>query len=71
MFGLFLVVLGAFFLLDEMGLIKGDFWGYFWPLLLIIIGLNIMLKGKQKDNCFSFWCGNENHKKNHKVVDDQ
>lgn len=72
MFGLFLIVLGTFLLMEKLGLIQGDFWGYFWPLLIIVIGLNMMTKDKKQQNCFSFWCGDhDHHKKNKhgKVVD--
>lgn len=77
MFGLFLVTLGIFLLMEKAGLIQGDFWGYFWPLLLIIFGLSAMSKGKCKthDSCFSFGFGSDKHHKHHdkhgKVVDDQ
>ena len=70
MFGLILVVLGILFILEEMGFIQGDFWGYFWPIILIIVGLNIMKKDKFGMNCCGFF---ETKKKSehHKVVDEQ
>ncbi len=77
MFGVSTVLLGVFFLMKEMGLIQGEFWGYFWPLLLIVLGLNMMSKGKYNSNCFAFRCGNDKKHKHHskhkhdKVVDDQ
>ena len=38
MFGLILVILGILFLFEEMDIIQGDFWGYFWPIILICFG---------------------------------
>ena len=44
MFGLILVILGVLFLFQKMEIIQGDFWGYFWPIILIVLGLNIIKK---------------------------
>ena len=74
MFGLILVVLGVLFIFEEMGIIQGNFWGYFWPIVLIVIGLNIMKKDKHGMNCYSFFGQpkkKENHKEHYKVVDEQ
>ncbi|OGY93481.1 MAG: hypothetical protein A2406_01110 [Candidatus Komeilibacteria bacterium RIFOXYC1_FULL_37_11] len=72
MFGLILVILGILFLLEEMGIIHGDFWGYFWPVILIVLGLNLMKKDKFSMDCCNFW-GQSKKKDNttHKVVDEQ
>ena len=76
MFGLFLVIIGVFFLLKNMGIIAGDFWGYLWPLLIIFLGLSIADKSKKtKDRlgCWT-WLGGakeRNKDKEHKVVDEQ
>lgn len=40
--GVILIVLGMMFLIEE--LTGFDFKGYFWPLILIIIGVLLMLK---------------------------
>ena len=74
MFGLVLVVLGVLFLLEEMGIITGSFWGYFWPVILIVVGFSLMDKDKKKggSSCFSWCCGDsKKDKKKHKVVDEQ
>ncbi len=61
MFGLILVALGVLFLLKNLGLISGDVWGIFWPILLIILGLWIVIgsftKRKWYRNFFS--CGRD------------
>ena len=41
--GIALVTVGAFFLLNALGIIPGGLWGYAWPIVLIIIGLAIIL----------------------------
>lgn len=74
MFGLILVFLGILFILEEMGIIQGDFWGYFWPIILIVIGLNIMKKDSNGMNVCGFFGQKkkpEHHKEHHKVVDEQ
>lgn len=78
MFGLILVILGVLFLLEEMGIITGSFWGYFWPVILIVVGFSLMDKDKKKGDCNWFFCGKaKNHKhdhhehNDHKVVDEQ
>ncbi|MDD5749623.1 MAG: DUF5668 domain-containing protein [Patescibacteria group bacterium] len=76
MFGLFLVIVGVFFLLKNMGIIAGDFWGYLWPLLIIFLGLSIADKSKKKKGdggCWCWLCGSKDKNKNkgHKVVDEQ
>ena len=74
MFGLVLVILGILFILEEMGIIEGNFWGYFWPIILIIVGLNLMNKDKSGMNCCGFF-GQAKKKsyssEKHKVVDEQ
>ena len=47
--GLVLVALGLIFLLQNLGVIGWDVWGTlwrFWPVVLVLIGLNILLGGR-------------------------
>lgn len=74
MFGLILVILGVLVLFEKMGIIQGDFWGFFWPVVLIVLGLNMIKKDSGSMPC----CGFLGHKKSknnqedrHKVVDEQ
>ncbi|MFA6466263.1 MAG: DUF5668 domain-containing protein [Patescibacteria group bacterium] len=74
MFGLILVILGVLVLFEKMGIIQGDFWGFFWPIILIVLGLNMIKKDSGSMSC----CGFLSHKKqkshqedHHKVVDEQ
>ena len=74
MFGLILILLGVLFLLKEMNIIPGDLWGYFWPIILIIVGLNLIKKDRCGIDCYSFFAKpkkKDQHKDHHKVVDEQ
>jgi len=42
--GLFLIIIGAVFLLKNLGIITGEVWGIIWPLSLIIFGVYLALK---------------------------
>ena len=42
--GLFLIAIGAFFQLNNLGVLGGRVWTYFWPLLIIAAGLWIIFK---------------------------
>ena len=42
--GFFLIGIGILILLNNMGWIRGDIWGYVWPLFLILLGLSMILK---------------------------
>ncbi len=41
--GALIVFTGAFWLLSNLGYISADFWEVFWPLVVILIGLKILL----------------------------
>ncbi len=43
--GLFLVLLGSFFLLRELGYLREDIWHYAWPALIILVGVWILFGG--------------------------
>jgi len=45
---LFLIAIGAFFQLNNWGVLGGRVWAYFWPLLIIAAGLWIIFKPKPK-----------------------
>lgn len=47
--GLGLILIGALFLLRNLGIIQSDIWNLFWPLLIIIIGTSMIIKGAGKD----------------------
>lgn len=41
--GIALVIVGGVFLLNALGIIPGELWGYAWPIVLIIVGVAIIL----------------------------
>ena len=41
--GLILVAIGVLALLMKLDIISGSLWGYVWPVILIIVGLNFLL----------------------------
>lgn len=55
--GVFLIVLGGVFLLDELGYLGklgfrgvGDFFSTFWPVILIVIGLEMLIKKRRQSD---------------------
>lgn len=46
MIGVALVVIGAVFLLKNLGLIPGINWDLIWPLALLVLGVAMILKRK-------------------------
>jgi len=42
--GTLLILLGILFLLKNLGILSGNLWDVFWPLILIALGLSILLK---------------------------
>jgi len=47
-FGIILIVIGGFFMLVNMDIIRGRVWLYFWPLIIIAAGLWIIFKPRLK-----------------------
>lgn len=41
--GLVLVILAGFLLLNQLGILSGDIWGYFWPTVIILLGLWLII----------------------------
>jgi len=69
------IILGFLLLLESMGIIDGDFWSYFFPILLILFGLDLMVKKNKVNEFFNTFKVNSyydsNSKKKRKIVDDQ
>ena len=44
-----LILIGILFLLNNLGIMRGDFWAYVWPVIFILIGISIITKRSGKD----------------------
>ncbi len=74
--GLMLVIIGGLWLLQEVGIINGSFWGYVLPVLLILFGLDLLSAEEPKNQAwfksFMFNQPNSQHEeKKRDVVDEQ
>lgn len=49
--GIILILIGGVFLLKNMGLLEGVEWGILWPIALILLGINMLLKKRYCVNC--------------------
>ncbi|HVP06360.1 MAG TPA: DUF5668 domain-containing protein [Candidatus Acidoferrum sp.] len=47
--GILLLLLGVLMLLSQLGVIRGSFWGFFWPLALVALGISIVFKHSKKN----------------------
>ncbi|MFH1701155.1 MAG: DUF5668 domain-containing protein [Candidatus Zixiibacteriota bacterium] len=48
--GIVLVILGVLLLLKEFGIIHWTFWGYFWPVLIIALGIRMIMSDKKRND---------------------
>jgi len=46
--GFLLIILGMFFLLDNLGILEGPTWSLVWPCLIIVFGLSMVLKRNRR-----------------------
>lgn len=49
--GGFLVVVGVVWFLTKAGVIPGGIWVYFWPVVLVLAGLHLVLRGCGGQGC--------------------
>ena len=62
--GLVLLAVGAIALLIQLGVLTGSTWSYFWPVLLIILGLVFLFRRSWRGGCCGSWrSGREEDKK--------
>ncbi|MCX6719747.1 MAG: DUF5668 domain-containing protein [Candidatus Staskawiczbacteria bacterium] len=58
-FAIVLIAIGLAILLNTLGLLNGSFWGFFWALFFIIVGIKMMMK---KEDCpMCGWHGLKGH----------
>jgi len=49
-----LILIGVFFQLRNLDLLPGDIGNYFWPVLLIIVGIMILLGSSKQDGIYKY-----------------
>jgi hypothetical protein len=47
-FAIVFIVIGVVLLLNAFGILAGNFWGFFWALFFIVVGLKMLVK---KEGC--------------------
>lgn len=50
----FLIIIGAYFLLSNLGYLPPETWGVIWPLFVIAVGLS-MVFGRKKGSSWCCW----------------
>ncbi|OGY90367.1 MAG: hypothetical protein A3B30_01280 [Candidatus Komeilibacteria bacterium RIFCSPLOWO2_01_FULL_52_15] len=60
-FAMMVTLIGFLLLLDKLGIISSSVWGFFWPLLIICIGLSMMFNKLQHDHYFDECCFRGDH----------
>lgn len=59
------IIIGLFILLNAFGIISGNFWGFIWGIIFLVIGLRLLAKKGKCPICgWHHWEG-KMHKKMH------
>jgi hypothetical protein len=45
--GILLLLLGVLLLLERFGVVYGGFWDWFWPVVIIALGLSLVFKHRR------------------------
>src|SRR5579872_2614718 len=56
-FGGIVLFVGGVFLLRNLGLLHGNVWAYFWPVMLIAIGLGLLIRALEGNHAWDLWGG--------------
>ena len=59
------IVLGVFLLLNAMGIIAGNFWGFFWAIVFLAVGAKMLIKNGKCPMCGWKCCIGKMHRKAH------
>jgi hypothetical protein len=54
-FGGIVLFVGGVFLLRNLGLLHGNVWAYFWPVMLIAIGLGLLIRALEGNHAWDLW----------------
>ena len=55
------IVMGLLMLLNAMGVIAGNFWGFFWAIVFIALGFKMMAKKGKCPMCEGMWFNKKMH----------
>lgn len=64
-FAMIVLIIGFLMLFERMGVISNEWWGYFWPLAIIAIGLSMMFNKMTRDHYWDECCMRGHHAKKH------
>lgn len=65
------IILGLFLLLNAMGIIGGaHFWGFFWAVIFLAIGIKMLMKRNSCPICSGFCWSGKMHQKMHGKIDE-
>jgi hypothetical protein len=59
------IVLGLFLLLNAMGIIVGNFWGFFWAVVFLAIGTKMLMRQGRCPICAGYMWSGKFHEKMH------
>lgn len=64
------IAIGIALLLNVLGILGGNFWGFFWAILFLAIGIKLLLKKEGCPMCgMGMWKGGMMHKRMHEKMD--
>ena len=43
-FAFALIIIGFLLILEKLGIITGDVWGWIWPILILVLGVSLLMK---------------------------
>ena len=62
------IILGLLLLLNAMGIVLGNFWGFFWAIVLLALGIKMLVKRGRCPMCSGCaWTGKMHQKMHEKM----
>jgi len=65
------IILGLLLLLNAMGIVLGNFWGFFWAIIFLAIGISMLMKRGRCPMCSTYMWGNRMHRRMHEGCGDE
>ena len=57
-----LIVIGILIILENAGIVTGDFWGYVWGAAILLVGLSFLMPKKKGLGSWCCWGGKSENK---------